>query len=56
MKRHRRAKLAALLAVTLGGSTVFGTCQTRIHDSIINGAQLVFLSLFDPSNLVINPD
>ncbi|MCB9865375.1 MAG: hypothetical protein H6816_01875 [Phycisphaerales bacterium] len=53
MTRHRRKKLAAFLAIALSGGTVFGTCEMRIHDSIINGTQQFILGLFNPSNITV---
>lgn len=53
MARIRRRRLAAFMVMALSGGTLFGTCMTRIHDSIINGTELFILSLLDPSNVVI---
>lgn len=42
--------------MALSGGTVFGTCTTRIHDSVIQGTRIFVLSLFDPSNIVITDE
>lgn len=39
------------LVATLAGGTLFGTCETRLHDSIIDGTKIFLVSLLDPSNL-----
>lgn len=50
---NRLRRASVFVAATLAGGTLFGTCQTRIHDSVINGTQLFILNLLNPSNVVI---
>jgi hypothetical protein len=52
----RPRRLAVLTAVALAGGTMFGTCQARIRDSVVNGTQLFILNLFDPANVVITDE
>lgn len=53
-RRARAWRLAA--AATLCGSLMGTTCQTRLHDSVINGTRLLISQVLDPSNLIIVPD
>jgi hypothetical protein len=52
----RPRRLAVLTAVALAGGTMFGTCQARIRDSVVNGTQLFILNLFDPANVVVTDE
>jgi hypothetical protein len=56
MRSGRPRRFAVLTAVALAGGTMFGTCQARIRDSVVNGTQLFILNLFDPANVVITDE
>ena len=48
--------MLAFVAATLAGGTLFGTCQTRVHDALIDGSKNFFYQLLDPSNLIDSLD
>jgi hypothetical protein len=56
MRSGRPRRFAVLTAVALAGGTMFGTCQARIRDSVVNGTQLFILNLFDPANVVVTDE
>lgn len=43
----------AAAAAALCGSLMGTTCQTRLHDSVINGTRLLISQILDPSNLLL---
>lgn len=51
---RRKARWSRLVAAMLAGGTLFATCETRIHDSLITGTKNFLYTLLDPSNLVID--
>jgi hypothetical protein len=53
-RTRRTARWILVLATGLGGGTLFGTCELRLHDAIINGTKLWVTSLLDPSNISID--
>ncbi len=48
---NSRSGRLLILALMLGGGTLFGTCQMRLRDAIVDSSKQVFISLFDPSQL-----
>ncbi len=48
MKRTARirTKVATMLAVTLGGGTMFGGCETRLKEALVAGTKDYFLNDF----------
>ena len=46
--RWGRETLLTLMAALAGGS-VFGPCQTRLHDAFIGGTKNFVFSLFNPA-------
>ena len=56
--RKRVSKLATLLALGLGGGTMFSTCQTRIKDAFVDGTKDFIATLLSPENvqLLLTPD
>ena len=56
MMKSRIAKLTVLIAATLAGGTMFGTCQTRIQDSLTDGTRLFIVNLLDPGNFEVTLD
>jgi len=54
MRRRNNRRWSALLLATLAGGSLFAaTCETRIHDSLINGTEAFLVNLLNPSNVVI---
>ena len=53
MKRtsFTRKRMAAFVAATLAGGTLFGTCEMRVHDALIDGSKNFIYQLLSPSNL-----
>ena len=47
----RRPKWLIAVAVTLGGGTLFGTCQMRLRDAFVDGSKQVLSSFLDASLL-----
>jgi hypothetical protein len=47
---HRAARWIVLLAASMGGGTLFASCEMRLHDAVIDGTKFWLLNLFDPSN------
>jgi len=45
-----RAKAWTLLAAMLAGGTLFGTCEMRVRDALVDGSKSFLLSL--PSSLI----
>jgi hypothetical protein len=45
-----RARVWTLLAAVLAGGTLFGTCELRVRDALVNGSKSFLLGL--PSSLV----
>lgn len=39
-----------LLATSMGGGTLFASCEMRLHDAIIDGTKLWVIGLLDPNN------
>jgi hypothetical protein len=44
--------MAGLAAAVLAGGTLFGTCEVRLHDAVIDGTKFFLLDLLDPSNYI----
>jgi len=49
--RKRLSRLGALLVLSVGGSTVFSTCQTRIKDAFVGGTKDFLASLLSGENV-----
>ena len=50
--RGKRSRIAMLLATTLAGGTLFGTCELRVRDAFVNGAQIFVSQALDPTNFL----
>jgi hypothetical protein len=44
------------LSAVIAGGTVFGTCEIRLHDALINGTKLWISQILDPSNIDFTAD
>ena len=53
MHGYKKTRRRILIAVTtvLAGGTLFGTCEMRVRDALVNGAQTVVSQVLDPTNL-----
>ena len=57
--QRARSRLAVVLAASLAGGTLLSTCQGRLKDGIVQGAEAYFFSLLDPTNVAdffVEPD
>ncbi len=54
--RDRRAKWMTLIATALAGGTVFGTCEARVRNALVDGGKLFIFSLLDPSQFTPTSD
>jgi hypothetical protein len=52
----RRGKALRLLAALVAGGTLFGNCQMRMKNSLVDGTKTWFFGLLDPSNLLQDSD
>lgn len=50
--RGKRSRFALLLCTTLTGGTLFGTCELRVRDAFVNGAQIFVSQALDPTNFL----
>ena len=55
-RRRLQNKIRIWLVTATAGGALYGTCETRVHDAIVDGTQLFVLSLLDPSNISIAGD
>ena len=45
----RRSRLAMSLAAALAGGSVFGACEARLKDAVVNGSKDYLAALLDPT-------
>ena len=49
--RNRLSKLSTLLALAVGGGTLFSGCQTRIKEAFVGGTKDFLTTLLSPDNV-----
>lgn len=53
MKKHgKHSRIALALVTTLAGGTLFGTCEMRVRDALVNGAQIFVSQALDPTSFL----
>ena len=58
MKRRESLtlKMTKLVAATLAGGTLFGTCEIRLRDAFVDGGRLFISQILSPGNFIIVDD
>lgn len=50
--RGKSSRFVLMLATTLAGGTLFGTCELRVRDALVNGAQIFVSQALNPTNFL----
>ena len=52
MHRNRLRRLGLTLCAALAGGTTLQSCESRLHDAIVQGTRGYISTLLDPTNLI----
>lgn len=47
--RNTRSKLAMTIAAALASGSLFGACEIRLHNAIVDGSKNFVFTLLDPA-------